>query len=97
MTEPAPTMHFDGPCLFLTCLETGPHDHEICPTCRALRYGNLFCNTCRERINKARGWNLPMFTQDELDELKVPPPVVYSPDVYDVSQLLEEAKCQGSK
>lgn len=56
MTE---TMHFDGMCPFLTCLETESHDHEICPECDAVRYGNFYCNTCRERINVARGWNLP--------------------------------------
>lgn len=40
-------VHFDGPCPFLMCLETGPHDHPICPDCGAVRYGNLFCKTCR--------------------------------------------------
>jgi hypothetical protein len=70
MTKPK-TIHFDGPCPFLTCLEPGPHDHEVCPTCQTVRYGNLYCNTCRERINDARGWNLPMFTQKELDEMKM--------------------------
>ena len=30
-------MHFDGPCPFLTCLETGPHDHPICPDCGAVK------------------------------------------------------------
>ncbi len=40
-------MHFDGACPFLTCLEAGPHDHEICPDCGAVRYGNIYCLTCR--------------------------------------------------
>ncbi len=39
---------FDGPCHFLSCLETGPHFHPICPVCGAVRYGNLFCKECRE-------------------------------------------------
>lgn len=41
------TVWFDGPCLFLTCLEEGGHSHPVCPTCRALRFGNLACPTCR--------------------------------------------------
>jgi len=46
MTAPE-TMHFDGPCPFLLCLEEGPHDHPICPDCGAVRYGNMFCETCQ--------------------------------------------------
>lgn len=42
------TVHFNGPCPYLLCLETGPHDHPICPECGAVRYGNIFCPTCRE-------------------------------------------------
>ena len=42
------TIRFEGPCPFLTCLETNPHEHEICPDCGAVRYGNLYCATCRE-------------------------------------------------
>jgi hypothetical protein len=42
------TMHFDGPCPFLTCLKTGPHDHPVCPKCGALRYGNLYCEECQK-------------------------------------------------
>lgn len=41
------TMHFDGPCPYLFCQETGPHDHPICPDCGAVRCGNIFCPTCR--------------------------------------------------
>lgn len=37
----------DGQCPFLTCEEMGPHSHPICPDCEAVRYGNLFCATCR--------------------------------------------------
>jgi hypothetical protein len=37
----------DGPCPFLTCLETGPHGHDVCPDCRAVKFGNMFCVTCR--------------------------------------------------
>lgn len=36
----------DGPCPLLTCLDTGPHGHDICPECKAVRFGNLFCRTC---------------------------------------------------
>lgn len=36
----------DGPCPFLTCLDAGPHGHDICPECSAVRYGNAFCGTC---------------------------------------------------
>lgn len=40
-------VHFDGPCPFLTCLVTEPHDHPICAQCGAVRYGNPFhCQTC---------------------------------------------------
>lgn len=39
----------DGPCPFLTCLETGPHGHDICPHCGAVKSGNAFCGTCRSR------------------------------------------------
>jgi len=68
MTE---TIHFDGPCPFLLCTETGPHDHEICPTCRAVRYGNLCCNTCRQKMNEKHGWNLPMLNQDEQEKMEL--------------------------
>lgn len=41
------TWRVSGYCPFLTCLETGPHEHPICPECRAVRYGNpLYCPTC---------------------------------------------------
>ena len=39
---------FDGPCPFLTCLETGPHTHDVCPECNAVRHGNICCKTCRK-------------------------------------------------
>lgn len=38
----------DGPCPFLTCLETGPHGHDVCPDCGAVRFGNMCCRTCIE-------------------------------------------------
>ena len=95
MTEPK-SIHFEGACPFLTCLETGPHDHEVCPVCDAVRYANLFCNTCRQKMNQRHGWNLPMIPQQELDEMKIPPPVTYSPDVYTIPSP-EEATCQESK
>lgn len=53
MTEPK-TMHFDGPCPFLLCLEDGPHDHPICPDCGAVRYGNMYCPTCRAYYQEHR-------------------------------------------
>jgi hypothetical protein len=53
MTEPK-TIHFDGPCPFLTCLEEGPHDHPICPDCGAVRYGNLYCPTSRAYYQEHR-------------------------------------------
>lgn len=37
----------EGPCALLSCLEAGPHEHPICPTCRAVSYGNAFCEECR--------------------------------------------------
>ena len=40
-------VYFDGPCPFLTCFESGPHDHPVCPDCRAMRWGNASCPTCR--------------------------------------------------
>jgi hypothetical protein len=36
----------DGPCPFVTCLDTGPHGHDICPECGAVKFGNAFCATC---------------------------------------------------
>lgn len=36
----------DGPCPFLTCLDTGPHGHDVCPDCSAVRFGNMCCATC---------------------------------------------------
>lgn len=53
-------MHFFGPCPFLTCQETAPHDHDICPECGAVRYGNLFCNTCRQHARETYGLDLPV-------------------------------------
>lgn len=41
----------DGPCPFLTCLENGPDGHDVCPDCRAVRFGNLFCRTCLTRCD----------------------------------------------
>lgn len=49
MTE---KMHIKGLCPFTFCVETKPHDHEICPECGAVNYGNVGCATCysqRER------------------------------------------------
>lgn len=41
-------MAFDGPCPFLTCQKLGPHSHGICPKCGAVRFGNIFCETCEK-------------------------------------------------
>ena len=48
LEEKIETMKVDGPCPFLLCLETGPHEHPICPECGAVRFGNLFCPRCRK-------------------------------------------------
>lgn len=46
------TWSVNGPCPFLTCLETGPHEHPVCPDCGAVRYGNPFgCPTCLAVFN----------------------------------------------
>jgi uncharacterized OB-fold protein len=42
------TLDFDGPCPFLSCVEDGPHEHPVCEKCGAVRYGNMFCERCRE-------------------------------------------------
>lgn len=42
------TMDFDGPCPFISCLETNPHSHPICPKCGAVKYGNAMCDECRK-------------------------------------------------
>lgn len=34
-------------CPALTCLAEGPHCHMVCPKCGAVRFGNLYCETCR--------------------------------------------------
>lgn len=43
----AKTVHFEGQCPWLTCLLPNPHDHWICPKCKAVRFGNASCTTCR--------------------------------------------------
>jgi hypothetical protein len=59
----------DGPCPFLTCLDTGPHEHAICPACEAVRYGNPFyCQTCCAVLNAERAAN-------GMDLLPAPPEV----------------------
>jgi len=45
----------NGPCPFLTCAATGPHEHAVCPTCSAVRHGNPFhCPTCSVVVNAER-------------------------------------------
>lgn len=45
-------MKFDGPCPFLFCLKTEPHEHKDCPDCGAVWHGNMTCPTCREYFEK---------------------------------------------
>ena len=33
-------------CPFLTCLKRGPHTHEACESCGAVRHGSLNCLEC---------------------------------------------------
>lgn len=37
----------DGPCPFVFCLETDRHAHPVCHECGAVRYGNMYCRTCK--------------------------------------------------
>lgn len=50
----------DGSCPFLTCLDSGPHGHDVCPACGAVRFGNMFCATC------VRTWELSEETRAQL-------------------------------
>lgn len=54
MTEEGDRITFEGPCPFLTCFETSGHSHPVCPECCAVRYGNIFCPTCRIYNEKGR-------------------------------------------
>ncbi|HBC94345.1 MAG TPA: hypothetical protein DCZ10_15960 [Pelotomaculum sp.] len=56
------TVEFEGPCPFLTCLKTEKHTHPICPVCGAVRYGNLFCEECRNQMEPGG------LSRDEWDE-----------------------------
>lgn len=47
-------MQFDGPCPFLICQITKPHEHAICPECGAVRYGNMYCDTCKKEYKFER-------------------------------------------
>ena len=38
---------FSWNCPFLMCHEERPHRHSICPSCGAVRFGNLSCRQCR--------------------------------------------------
>ena len=33
-------------CPFLGCHVREAHEHPVCPDCGAVRYGNMFCQTC---------------------------------------------------
>ena len=44
-------LHFDGPCPLLMCLADFPHEHPICPKCKAVGYGNICCEKCRKSID----------------------------------------------
>lgn len=37
---------FAGPCPFVLCLVTEPHEHPVCPECGAVNYGNISCKRC---------------------------------------------------
>lgn len=44
-----------GPCPLISCGEQGPHEHAVCPTCGAIRYGNPFhCLTCNVVVSAER-------------------------------------------
>ena len=44
------TLVFEGPCLFLTCLEEGKHYHAMCPYCETLNYVNVEeCEECQKQ------------------------------------------------
>jgi hypothetical protein len=45
---------FKGPCPFLLCIKTKPHSHPVCPECRSVRYGNLYCPTCKKFGHRIR-------------------------------------------
>lgn len=45
----------DGPCPFLFCREVARHAHPVCPSCGAARYGNMFCQRCREGRQEHQG------------------------------------------
>lgn len=54
------TIHLDGPCPMVSCLKTGPHDHESCPDCGAVDFGNPLCPTCKSEVGvtyRAARWN----------------------------------------
>jgi hypothetical protein len=36
----------DGGCSFLTCIETGPHGHDVCRDCDTVRFANMNCRNC---------------------------------------------------
>lgn len=44
-------IHFDGVCPLLLCFATGPHDHQICPKCGAVAYGNIYCDECKRKVD----------------------------------------------
>ncbi len=48
---PVNKIHFDGPCPLLMCLADGEHDHQICPECGAVAYGNICCVECRRNVD----------------------------------------------
>ncbi len=59
MEQQAKTVDFDGPCPFLTCLNSEPHSHDVCPECGAVRYGNFFCDFCRKKCQELREKGIP--------------------------------------
>lgn len=56
----------DGPCPFLLCQEQATHAHPVCPSCGAVRYGNLFCRTCNvERLEFTLRGDLAVLVSDD--------------------------------
>lgn len=35
-----------GPCLYVSCVEQGPHSHNVCSVCGADNHGNASCADC---------------------------------------------------
>jgi hypothetical protein len=49
MDDERASIHFEGPCPFLLCLDQDAHDHPVCEDCRTCNYGSFDCSTCRTK------------------------------------------------